>query len=91
MGAPTLTTLDLQAKAAKTEHDAERLHLRSLQYLERYLSLVLFNAYLHLEKAASWQRPFSIWMREVRRLWAQRHIGLVSCLVSSAFGSCNRL
>lgn len=54
-----------QAKAAKTEHDAERLHLRSLQYLERYLSLVLFNAYLHLEKAAAWQRPFSTWMHEV--------------------------
>lgn len=54
-----------QAKAAKVEQEAKRLHLRSLQYLERYVYLVLFNAYLHLEKAGSWQRPFSAWMREV--------------------------
>lgn len=44
-----------------------RLQLRSLQYLERYVYLILFNAYLHLERADSWQRPFSTWMREVRR------------------------
>ena len=53
-------------KAAKSEQEAQRLQLRSLQYLERYIYLVLFNAYLHLEKADSWQRPFSTWMREVR-------------------------
>lgn len=28
--------------------------------------LVLFNAYLHLQSAESWQRPFSSWMRQVR-------------------------
>ncbi|KAF6110531.1 phosphatase domain containing paladin 1 [Phyllostomus discolor] len=54
-----------QVKAAKSEQEARRLRLRSLQYLERYVYLVLFNAYLHLEKADSWQRPFSTWMREV--------------------------
>uniref|UniRef100_A0AAA9SN43 Paladin n=1 Tax=Bos taurus TaxID=9913 RepID=A0AAA9SN43_BOVIN len=54
-----------QAKAAKSEQEARRLRLRSLQYLERYICLVLFSAYLHLEKAGSWQRPFSAWMREV--------------------------
>ncbi|XP_036121219.1 paladin [Molossus molossus] len=54
-----------QVKAAKSEQEARRLQLRSLQYLERYVYLVLFNAYLHLEKADSWQRPFSTWMREV--------------------------
>lgn len=54
-----------QAKAAKSEPEARRLQLRSLQYLERYVYLVLLNAYLHLEKADSWQRPFSAWMREV--------------------------
>ncbi|XP_010991069.2 paladin isoform X1 [Camelus dromedarius] len=54
-----------QAKAARSEQEARRLQLRSLQYLERYIYLVLFNAYLHLEKAGSWQRPFSTWMREV--------------------------
>ncbi|ELK09564.1 Paladin [Pteropus alecto] len=54
-----------QAKAAKSEQEVQRLQLRSLQYLERYVYLVLFNAYLHLEKTDSWQRPFSTWMREV--------------------------
>uniref|UniRef100_A0A673V807 Paladin n=1 Tax=Suricata suricatta TaxID=37032 RepID=A0A673V807_SURSU len=54
-----------QARAAKSEPEAQRLQLRSLQYLERYIYLVLFNAYLHLEKADSWQRPFSAWMRQV--------------------------
>uniref|UniRef100_A0A2R8MZD3 Paladin n=1 Tax=Callithrix jacchus TaxID=9483 RepID=A0A2R8MZD3_CALJA len=54
-----------QAKAAKEAQEMRRLQLRSLQYLERYVCLILFNAYLHLEKACSWQRPFSTWMREV--------------------------
>ncbi|KAM9702026.1 paladin isoform 2-T10 [Dama dama] len=54
-----------EAKAAKSEQEARSLRLRSLQYLERYVYLVLFSAYLHLEKAGSWQRPFSAWMREV--------------------------
>ncbi|XP_073734976.1 paladin isoform X6 [Callorhinus ursinus] len=53
-----------QAKAAKSELEAGRLRLRSLQYLERYVYLVLFNAYLHLEKADSWHRPFSSWMQQ---------------------------
>lgn len=56
----------LQAKAAQSEQEARRLQLRSLQFLERYVYLVLFSAYLHLERAGSWQRPFSAWMREVR-------------------------
>lgn len=56
----------LQAKAAKEAQEARRLQLRSVQYLERYVYLILFRAYLHLEKAGSWQRPFSTWMREVR-------------------------
>nr|XP_031316995.1 paladin isoform X2 [Camelus dromedarius] len=56
---------EFEAKAARSEQEARRLQLRSLQYLERYIYLVLFNAYLHLEKAGSWQRPFSTWMREV--------------------------
>lgn len=54
-----------QAKATKEAQEAQRLQLRSLQYLERYIYLILFNAYLRLEKASSWQRPFSTWMREV--------------------------
>nr|XP_016847680.1 PREDICTED: paladin isoform X1 [Anolis carolinensis] len=54
-----------QGKAAKDVKEMQTLNLRSLQYLERYIYLILFNAYLHLEKKDSWQRPFSIWMQEV--------------------------
>ncbi|KAJ7324225.1 hypothetical protein JRQ81_017245 [Phrynocephalus forsythii] len=54
-----------QAKTAKEDKERQTLKLRSLQYLERYIYLILFNTYLHLEKRDSWQRPFSIWMQEV--------------------------
>ncbi|XP_058697273.1 paladin [Poecile atricapillus] len=54
-----------QGKSGKDEKETRTLQLRSLQYLERYIFLILFNAYLHLEKKDSWQRPFSLWMREV--------------------------
>ncbi|XP_065494853.1 paladin isoform X1 [Caloenas nicobarica] len=54
-----------QWRSSKDEKETRTLHLRSLQYLERYIYLILFNAYLHLEKKDSWQRPFSLWMREV--------------------------
>uniref|UniRef100_UPI00398E7899 paladin isoform X1 n=2 Tax=Pristiophorus japonicus TaxID=55135 RepID=UPI00398E7899 len=54
-----------QIKTAKSEKEILLLQLRSLQYLERYIYLILFNTYLHLEKKDSWQRPFSVWMYEV--------------------------
>ncbi|XP_061857391.1 paladin isoform X2 [Colius striatus] len=54
-----------QGKSSKGEKERRMLQLRSLQYLERYIYLILFNAYLHLEKKDSWQRPFSLWMRQV--------------------------
>ncbi|XP_067828755.1 paladin-like isoform X2 [Heptranchias perlo] len=54
-----------QIKTAKSEKEMQLLRLRSLQYLERYIYLILFNTYLHLEKKDSWQRPFSVWMYEV--------------------------
>ncbi|XP_020638778.3 paladin isoform X1 [Pogona vitticeps] len=54
-----------QGKTAKEDKERQTLKLRSLQYLERYIYLILFNEYLHLEKKDSWQRPFSIWMQEV--------------------------
>uniref|UniRef100_A0A8C0EGN1 Phosphatase domain containing paladin 1 n=1 Tax=Bubo bubo TaxID=30461 RepID=A0A8C0EGN1_BUBBB len=54
-----------QGRSGKDEKETRTLQLRSLQYLERYIYLILFNAYLHLEKRDSWQRPFSLWMREV--------------------------
>ncbi|XP_069741792.1 paladin-like isoform X2 [Narcine bancroftii] len=54
-----------QIKTAKSEKEMRLLQLRSLQYLERYIYLILFNTYLHLEKKDTWQQPFSIWMYEV--------------------------
>ncbi|XP_051508181.1 phosphatase domain containing paladin 1b isoform X4 [Myxocyprinus asiaticus] len=54
-----------QIKTAKSEADAQWLRLRSLQYLERYIYLILFNCYLHLEKKDSWRRSFSQWMYQV--------------------------
>lgn len=54
-----------QMKNGKTEKDSEQLLLRSLQYLERYMYLILFNTYLHLEKKDSWQRSFTVWMEQV--------------------------
>ncbi|XP_074519359.1 paladin isoform X2 [Halichoeres trimaculatus] len=54
-----------QIKSGKTEKDCQQLLLRSLQYLERYIYLILFNTYLHLEKKDSWQRSFTLWMEQV--------------------------
>ncbi|KAM6897271.1 paladin isoform 2-T2 [Xenentodon cancila] len=54
-----------QIKGDKTEKECQQLLLRSLQYLERYIYLILFNTYLHLEKKDSWQRSFTVWMEQV--------------------------
>lgn len=63
--ADSCPSLRLQGRSGKDEQERRLLRLRSLQYLERYIYLILFNSYLHLEKKDSWQRPFSLWMREV--------------------------
>uniref|UniRef100_A0A672QAH2 Paladin n=1 Tax=Sinocyclocheilus grahami TaxID=75366 RepID=A0A672QAH2_SINGR len=52
-------------RQVKCDADAQWLRLRSLQYLERYIYLILFNCYLHLEKKDSWRRSFSQWMYQV--------------------------
>uniref|UniRef100_A0A3B4V8C0 Paladin n=2 Tax=Seriola dumerili TaxID=41447 RepID=A0A3B4V8C0_SERDU len=54
-----------QIKSGKTEKECQQLLLRSLQCLERYIYLILFNTYLHLEKKDSWQRSFTLWMEQV--------------------------
>ncbi|XP_072311913.1 paladin [Eucyclogobius newberryi] len=54
-----------QIKSTKSEQEGEELLLRSLQYLERYIYLILFNTYLHLEKKDSWGRSFTHWMEQV--------------------------
>ncbi|XP_067886515.1 paladin-like [Heterodontus francisci] len=54
-----------KSKGAKDNNIAASLHLRSLQYLERYFYLILFATYLHLEKPGKWERSFKEWMAEV--------------------------
>uniref|UniRef100_A0A672PQF7 Paladin-like n=1 Tax=Sinocyclocheilus grahami TaxID=75366 RepID=A0A672PQF7_SINGR len=54
-----------QIKSSKCEAEIQTLTLKSLLYLERYMYLILFNTYLHLEKRDSWQRSFSDWMLQV--------------------------
>ena len=65
-----LFTCFSQIKSGKTEKDCQQLLLRSLQCLERYIYLILFNTYLHLEKKDSWQRSFTLWMEQVKDLTA---------------------
>ncbi|XP_017166422.1 paladin isoform X2 [Poecilia reticulata] len=54
-----------QIKSEKTEKECKQQLLRSLQFLERYIYLILFNTYLHLEKKDCWHRSFSVWMDQV--------------------------
>lgn len=55
-------------KKAKTEAEFHILMKRSLDYLERYMYLILFNtyqSYLHCERRNGWARSFTSWMKEV--------------------------
>ncbi|XP_008312790.1 paladin isoform X2 [Cynoglossus semilaevis] len=54
-----------QIKSGKSDRECQQLLLKSLQFLERYIYLILFNTYLHLEKKDSWQRSFALWMEQV--------------------------
>ncbi|XP_051529550.1 paladin isoform X1 [Myxocyprinus asiaticus] len=54
-----------QIKSCKCDVETKALRLKSLLYLERYIYLILFNTYLHLEKRDSWQRSFTDWMLQV--------------------------
>ncbi|KAL5018749.1 hypothetical protein ScPMuIL_004471 [Solemya velum] len=49
-------------KSAKTEEQRQKLQGQCMDFLERYIYLILFNAYLHLNKSNRWERPFSQWM-----------------------------
>lgn len=83
-------SLRFQGRSGKDEQERRLLRLRSLQYLERYIYLILFNAYLHLEKKDSWQRPFSLWMREVGLLFGPEFGVIGGCLRSQPlFCSCH--
>ncbi|XP_033103115.1 paladin-like isoform X2 [Anneissia japonica] len=52
-----------KVKSCSSEHKKDLLML-SLAYLERYIYLILFNCYLHMERAAGWRKTFTTWMKE---------------------------
>lgn len=54
-----------QIKNAKTDRDRKAYRKRSLDYLERYIYLILFNTYLHGERRDKWKRSFKEWLTEV--------------------------
>ncbi|XP_077999424.1 paladin-like [Glandiceps talaboti] len=54
-------------KAAKTEEDGILYQRQSILYLERYIYLILFNTYLHMERMDNWEKPFTQWMEEFGR------------------------
>ncbi|KAK6187559.1 hypothetical protein SNE40_005557 [Patella caerulea] len=52
-------------KNATSEQQRLILKRTSLDMLERYIFLILYNCYLRSEKCTNWRRPFSKWMTEV--------------------------
>ncbi|XP_076072525.1 paladin-like isoform X1 [Mytilus galloprovincialis] len=52
-------------KNAKNDEDKQHLKQQSIDALERYLYLIMFNAYLHHDKKIQWSRSFSEWMKKV--------------------------
>ncbi|XP_022101422.1 paladin-like [Acanthaster planci] len=56
-----------KVKSAKDEETAARLRHQSFNFLERYIYLILFNSYLHIERPNNWTSKFSTWMIETGR------------------------
>ncbi|XP_033644456.1 paladin-like [Asterias rubens] len=54
-------------KSAKDEELAACLKQQAFNYLERYIYLIMFNCYLHLERSSNWDREFSKWMTDTGR------------------------
>ena len=57
-----------QIKSANNEAVRDRRRRQSVDFLERYIYLILYNTYLALEKDTNFTRPFSQWMKEVGRV-----------------------
>ena len=72
---------EFQIKKARTKEAKEWCIKQSLDLLERYVYLILFNAYLHCEK---WTKPFSTWMKEVSSLIIIIIIDIIISLSSSS-------
>eukprot|EP00057_Strongylocentrotus_purpuratus_P033579 XP_791972.4 PREDICTED: paladin [Strongylocentrotus purpuratus] len=51
-------------KTAKGE-EVNCLYQQSLDNLERYIYLIMFNAYLHMQRVTNWEMPFQHWMKTV--------------------------
>ena len=56
-----------QVKKAKTDEEKKFLLKRSLDMLELYIYLIIFNAYLHCERSTHWRMSFARWMKKVRK------------------------
>ncbi|XP_038060008.1 paladin-like [Patiria miniata] len=54
-------------KLAKDEETAAKLGNQSFNFLERYIYLILFNSYLHIERPNNWTSKFATWMIETGR------------------------
>lgn len=52
-------------KTAQTDEQRQEIRRQSLDLLERYMYLILYNTYLAQEKQHKFRRSFSTWMREV--------------------------
>ncbi|ELT97506.1 hypothetical protein CAPTEDRAFT_103765 [Capitella teleta] len=52
-------------KKSKTSAEQTFQKKRSLDYLERYIYLILFNTYLHCERRTKWSSSFTSWMTNV--------------------------
>ena len=57
----------LQMKKANNERERLQLRKRALDFLERYISLILFNAFLHSERRAKHKITYADWLAEVTR------------------------
>ncbi|XP_071498608.1 paladin-like [Diadema antillarum] len=67
-------------KTAKEEL-VESLYEQSLANLERYIYLILFNAYLHMQRSRNWEMSFQEWMKTVGH-----KIGAYDVLDTLSFG-----
>ncbi|KAI0240998.1 Paladin [Lamellibrachia satsuma] len=54
-----------KVKKAKTAEEKKLLMKRSLDMLELYIYIIIFNAYLHCERSTHWQTTFARWMKKV--------------------------
>ncbi|XP_071106895.1 paladin-like [Haliotis cracherodii] len=52
-------------KSARTESQRQSMQRLSVDHLERYLLLILYNAYLHHQEGSNWETTFCQWMCEV--------------------------